>query len=183
MGEDQAAIQLARLGAGDLDEPVVLLHRQFAPRIYSLGVRLLGDRGAAEELVQDTFVRLWRAADRFDPARGSAEAFVLTIARRSAIDVLRRRAARPRTEPEGADQPDGAAGEAVDRLLTGLAVRDALAALSPAHREVLELAYRGDLSRQRIAELLDIPVGTVKARIHHALRALRDELEERETHG
>ena len=156
------------------------LYHRYAGRIYGFGVRQLGDRQLAEELVQETFVRLWRTAGTFDPRRGSVTAFVLTMARRIAIDLWRRPSSRP-FDPE---PPDTAApGDQVDSMLTAVAVNEAMAALSPQHREVLELSYRGDLRQADIAQLLGIPVGTVKTRSYYALRALKLALQERGIDG
>lgn len=156
------------------------LYHQYARRVYGFGVRLLGDRQLAEELVQETFVRLWRSAASFDPQRGSVTAFVLTMARRLAIDLWRRPSSRP-FDPEPPDGP--APGDHVDTVLTSVAVNAAMATLSPAHREVLELSYRGDLKQADIAEILGIPVGTVKTRSYYALKALKLALQERGVDG
>jgi len=86
---------LGRVAAGDRGDALVALYRAYAPRIHRLGLRTLRDTGHAEELVQETFVRLWQSAHRFDPERGSARAFTFTIAQRVAIDFLRRASARP----------------------------------------------------------------------------------------
>ncbi len=168
---------LGRVATGDHGRPLVELYRLYSARLYGLGLRLLGDRGMAEELVQETFLRLWRSAARFDPERGSVRTFVFTIARRVAVDLLRRPASRPlaTADPDEAI-PDG---EAYDALLLRLDVRDALEALSPKHREVLELMVDEDLGQAEIAGRLSIPVGTVKTRAFYGLRALRLELEER----
>jgi RNA polymerase sigma-70 factor (ECF subfamily) len=169
---------LGRLAAGDHGQPLVELYRLYSARLYGLGLRLLGDCGMAEEMVQETFLRLWRSAGRFDPDRGSVRTFVFTIARRVAVDLLRRPASRPLATAE----PDEAAardGEAFDDLLLRLEVRDALETLSPKHREVLELMVDEDLGQAEIAGRLAIPVGTVKTRAFYGLRALRLELEER----
>jgi RNA polymerase sigma-70 factor (ECF subfamily) len=176
---DDAAL-VARLAAGDLGPPLQELYRRYGGRLYGLGVRLLGDRGLAEELVQETFVRLWRTADRFDPERGSVTTFIFAIARRLAIDLWRRPSSRPfEPEPEAA----GGAGDPLEPALLGLAIRDALDSLSPSHREVLELAYHEDLRQTDIAEQLGLPLGTVKTRTYYALRALRVALEERGVHA
>ncbi len=135
----------------------------------------------AEELVQDTFVRLWRSAGRFDPARGTVRTFIYAIARNAAVDLRRRAASRPLGGP-GLDEGRGAdqlADEPFERLVEGLEVRAAMSALSPKHRETLELAYDEDLSQSQIAARLGIPLGTVKTRAYHALRALKGELERR----
>jgi RNA polymerase sigma-70 factor (ECF subfamily) len=156
------------------------LYHRYAGRVYGLGLRQLGDRQLAEELVQETFLRLWRTAGSFDPGRGSVTAFVLTMARRIAIDLWRRPSSRP-FDPEPPDAP--APGDKVESVLTAVAVNGAMATLSREHREVLELSYRGDLKQTEIAEILGIPLGTVKTRTYYALRALKLALQERGVDG
>ena len=169
---------LGAVADGDRGDPLRELYRRYASRVYGLGVQLLSDRGLAEELVQETFVRVWRNAGRFDPARGSPATFIFTIARRLAIDLWR----RPSSRPIEIDPPLPSEDH-VDRLVVGLGVRDALDSLTEPHRQVLELSYRDDLKQGEIAEKLGIPLGTVKTRTYHALRSLRSALEERGIHG
>jgi RNA polymerase sigma-70 factor, ECF subfamily len=177
----EEALLLGRVAAGDHGEPLVDLYRRYSSRLYGLGLRLLGDSGMAEELVQETFVRLWRSAPSFDPDRGSVRTFTFTIARRAAVDFLRRASGRPvpvADAPE--DVPDG---PEFDALLLSLDVRDALSSLPPKHRDVLELMLDEDLGQKEIARRLGIPVGTVKTRAFYGMRALRLELEERGLHA
>jgi RNA polymerase sigma-70 factor, ECF subfamily len=165
---------------GDREESLSALYEAYGGQIYGLGVHLLRDAGLAEDLVQETFVRLWRSAHRYDGARSSVRTFVFTLARRAAVDLWRRRGV---AVPYELDEPEaeGAAGnEAFEQLLLRLAVGEALTELSPAHREVLELQYREDLTQAQIAERLGIPLGTVKTRAMHALRALTRYLDERD---
>lgn len=164
------------MAAGDHGEPFLDLYRRYASRLYGLGLRLLGDRGMAEELVQDTFVRLWRSAGRFDPERGSVRTFTFTLARRAAVDLLRRSASRPLPSQEDIELMDD---DTFDALLLSLDVRDAVETLSAKHRDVIELVLDEDLGQSEIADRLRIPVGTVKTRTFYGLRALRLELEER----
>ena len=169
---------LAAVANGDRGDPLRELYRRYTSRVYGLGVQLLSERGLAEELVQETFVRVWRNAGRFDPARGSPATFIFTIARRLAIDLWR----RPSSRPIEIDPPLPSEDH-VDRLVVGLGVRDALDSLTEPHRQVLELSYRDHLKQGEIAEKLGIPLGTVKTRTYHALRSLRSALEERGIHG
>jgi RNA polymerase sigma-70 factor, ECF subfamily len=179
LDREDAALLLA-VGRGDRDMALPELYRRYERRLFGLGIRLLGDAGLAEELVQETFLRVWRTADRFDPARGTASAFVLTIARRLAIDLWRRPSSRPvATGPEAAVPVD----ETIDRLVLQLTVRDALDSLQPAHRQVLELSYHADLTQTEVASRLGIPLGTVKSRVYHALRAFRGAIRERGIDG
>ncbi len=175
---EQAAL-LRRVADGDVGDPLAGLYRLYGSRLFGFGLRLLGDRGMAEEMVQETFVRLWRAAPRYDPEKGSVKTFVFTIARRVSVDLLRRSASRP-LAPSGEPLPDPASGgQDFDALVLSLDVRDAIEALSPKHRAVLELMLDEDLSQRDISERLSIPVGTVKTRSYYGMRALGLELEER----
>jgi len=180
---DAAAAREAELldavAAGDRGAPLKELYHRYEGRLYGLGLRLLGDAGLAEELVQETFLRLWRSADRYDRERGAPSTFIFTIARRLAIDLWRRPSSRPFAE--SADEAPGP--DAVERVIVQLTVRDALDSLSDAQREVLELSYDRDLKQSEIAERLGIPLGTVKTRTYHALRALKLALEERAVDG
>ena len=169
---------LALVAAGDRDEPLVELYRRYAKRVYGLGLHLLGDGGLAEDLVQETFVRLWRSSPRFDPDRGSVRTFVFTLARRAAVDLWRRRRGLSATAGGGPEQ--AVDDDSFDELLLSLELRAALDELTPKHRQVLELHYHADLTQQQIADRLGIPLGTVKTRTYHALRALRQQLEERD---
>jgi RNA polymerase sigma-70 factor (ECF subfamily) len=158
------------------------LYGRFASRIYGLGIVMLGNDAAAQDLVQDTFVKLWRNADRFDAARGRLETWVLLVARSLAIDSLRRRvlesrsleALGPPTEADPRPGPDdlAATGDLADRA------RRAMGALSDEQRAALELAYFGGKTSAEVAELEGIPVGTAKTRIRTALLRLRESLSE-----
>jgi RNA polymerase sigma-70 factor (ECF subfamily) len=183
--QDEAAL-LARLATGEREEPLIALYQLYGRRLYGLGLRLLHDRASAEELVQETFVRIWRGAERYDPAIGSPRSWIFSIARRTAIDLHRRAAVRPQTAsrrrgPDGRDDaPLDAipADDELDSALTGMDVREALLDLSQDHREVLVLGYHQQLTQTEIAARLGIPLGTVKTRTYHALRAMRTQLEE-----
>ncbi len=142
---------------------------------------LLGDPGTAEDAVQETFLRAWAACRTFDPAAGPTLATWLgTIGRNVAVDMLRARAVRPRLAPEvddateqaGAPSVDGA----VDTALQRMVLLDALSQVSPEHRGVVLLAVVRDRPYADVAAALDIPVGTVKSRVHHALRGMRRSL-------
>ena len=170
---------MLRLAAGDRGEPLEALYDAYGSRVFRLGLMLLRDTGLAEDLVQETFVRLWRSAPRYDPSRSSVRTFVFTLARRAAVDLWRRQRGPLPSALEDTDPVDVAGSEEFEHLLLRLDVRDALDALSPAHREVLELQYDTDLTQEQVAVRLGIPLGTVKSRTLYALRALARELGER----
>lgn len=159
------------------------LHDEYAGPLHAFARRRLGDRESAEEVVQDTLLRAWRNADRFDPDRGSEAAWLFSIARNLVVDRLRRRGARPRSSGEAPDDElaamDGELGELeVDRLLETWQLADAMADLSDEHREAIVLCHYRGHSVAEAAALLDVPEGTVKSRVYYGLRALRLRLQE-----
>jgi RNA polymerase sigma-70 factor, ECF subfamily len=143
--------------------------------LYGYARRSLGDSGAAEDVVQETFIRAWKARDRFDTNLGTLRTWLFTIARRVVIDHARSRAVR-QADPL---PPDIAfARDEVETAMVGWQVEEAMRRLRPEHRHVLvETYYRGRSGRD-IAAALKIPEGTVRSRLFYALRTLRLTLEE-----
>jgi RNA polymerase sigma-70 factor (ECF subfamily) len=176
LAHEEAAL-LQRVARGDRGAPLEELYSRYERRLYGLGLQLLGDQGLAEELVQETFVRLWQQAHRHDLSKGTVATFLFAIARRLAIDLRRRPSSRPLLPTSTAEEPPGP--DPAEEIIEGLTVRDALQALSPAHRQVLELYYGQDRKQAEIADLLGLPLGTVKTRTYYALRAFRLALQER----
>ncbi len=145
-----------------------------AGELFGFAVRSLGDAGLAEEAVQETFVRAWRAGDRFDPQLGSLRTWLFAILRNVVIDLGRARASRPRLA-EGGDEP---AVEPLEQALLAWQVEEAMRRIGEEHRRVLlEIHYRGRPYAEVAAEL-GVPEGTVKSRVYYGLRALRVVLEE-----
>jgi RNA polymerase sigma-70 factor, ECF subfamily len=122
-------------------------------------------------------VKLWRTAGRFDVCRASVATYLFMIARSVAADIRKRPSSRPLLPVEEARVP--AQPDTVDQILESLIVRDALDAFSKAHAEVLRLAQEEGLTQSQIAERLGLPLGTVKTRMFHGMRALRTALTER----
>jgi len=162
---------LGRIGAGDPVAFDELWHRLGRP-VLALATRELSDRQAAEDATQETFATIWRAAGTFDRERGSALAWIFTIARNAARDIARRRRIPPIAEtpdlPDPAESPD----EHALRLEERFTVLAALAELSAKNREVIELAYFEGLSQSEIASRIEVPLGTVKTRTRNALAKL-----------
>jgi RNA polymerase sigma-70 factor (ECF subfamily) len=164
---------LFRIAAGDSDDPIAELYDRYARNIYGLGRRVLGADGLAEELVQETFARVWRVAGRFDAARGSASTFIFTIAKNLAIDLHRRPSSRTLEElPEATSTADQ-----IDELVLGLTVQQALSDLSESQREVLTALYGRGERAVDVAERLGIPAATVRTRAFHGLRSLAASLD------
>jgi RNA polymerase sigma-70 factor (ECF subfamily) len=151
-----------------------------AALVYGLVLRIVRNRADADEVVQEVFLQAWRSAGRYDPTRGTPEAWLATLARTRAIDALRaaRRAGRgePGHPEEVADsEPAGAA-----RFAERHGVAGALGELSAAQRELLELAYYEGLTQTEIAARTGLPLGTVKTRMRTGLERLRQALRVRE---
>jgi len=163
----------------DDDATVTALYRAYRDPLLTFVLRLTaGDRGRAEDVVQETMVRAWREAGRLDLSGPSLLPWLTTVARRIVIDEHRRRQLRPAERQE-----DSIADVAVDdestATLLRVAVADAMQVLSRAHREVVSETILRDRTACQAAEVLGIPVGTVKSRLYYALRALQVILAER----
>ena len=142
--------------------------------LYGFAVRSLGDSGLAEEAVQETFVRAWRAGDRFDPQIGSLRTWLFAILRNVVIDLGRARSVRPKLGQTGVEP----SVEPLDEALLSWQVEEAMRRIGEDHRRVIvETHYRGRPYAEVAAEL-GVPEGTVKSRVYYGLRALRVVLEE-----
>jgi RNA polymerase sigma-70 factor, ECF subfamily len=145
-----------------------------AGELYGFAMRSLSDSGLAEEAVQETFVRAWRAGDRFDPQIGSLRTWLFAILRNVVIDLGRARAARPGVGEGGTE----ATVDPLDEALLSWQVEEAMRQIGDQHRRVLvETFYKGR-PYSEVAEELGVPEGTVKSRVYYGLRALRVVLEE-----
>ena len=161
------------------DELVRELYSEHAGPLLGYVLRLTGgDRQHAEDVVQETMLRAWRNPKAVDPEHGSIRPWLLTVARNIVIDRVRARRSRPHEVGEQSAHLL-AVEDNIDWLLLSQSVSEALATLSPAHRDVLvETYYKGN-SVAAAAVTLGIPAGTVKSRTYYALRALKLALEER----
>ena len=152
------------------------LHDEHAGALWSYVLRLTGDRGRAEDIVQETLLRAWRHPDVLDQTKGSPRAWLFTVARRIVIDDWR--ASRHRPELVTAQPPEQPVADLSERAVDTAVISAALRTLSREHREVLlECYYRG-ASVSDAAARLGVPAGTIKSRTHYALRALRTSLDQ-----
>ncbi|MCU1438498.1 MAG: polymerase subunit sigma [Naasia sp.] len=175
----EADAMLGRVATGDR-AAFATLYDLLASRVLGLVVRVLVDRSQSEEVTQEVFLEVWQNAPRYDPARGTAVTWVLTMAHRRAIDRVRAaQASRDRDLREGIRglprEYDDVA-ETVEVRVESERVRAALARLTPLQREAVSLAYYGGYSSGEVAAMLHVPVGTVKTRLRDGLIRLRDEL-------
>jgi RNA polymerase sigma-70 factor, ECF subfamily len=159
------------------DHPALLtLYDRHGRIAYGLAYRILGDAGAAEEAVQDAYLRVWRRASTFDASRGGARSWLLTIVHHCAIDLLRRRAGAPPVVAgldEMADRrsvPD--AWSEVSGRIESERVRTAVETLPGEQRRAIEMAFFDGLTHREIAERDGLPLGTVKGRLRLGLRRL-----------
>jgi len=158
------------------------LYDRYNRLVYSLALRVVGERTLAEEIVMDAFVSVWRAADSFIEERGRFVAWLTSVARHRAIDELRRLNVRPEGSSVELDEAIKTSGpdpleDVVDVRQRREVVRSVLAQLPDAQREALELAYFGGLTQQEIAEKTNTPLGTVKTRMRLGMLKMRDELQ------
>ena len=169
--------QLVASGRGDTAAFADLYDRT-APRIYGLVLRVLADAAQSEEVTQEVFLQVWQSCNRFEPRRGSALSWVMTMAHRRAVDRVRSSEAGRRRDHTDAElrrrTPVDATAETAIASLEAERVRAALRTLSPTQRRALELAYFGGHTHSEVATMLQIPLGTAKTRIRDGLIRLRD---------
>lgn len=156
------------------------LYDATCPRVLGLARRLLRDPAQAEEVTQEVYLQVWQGSHAFDPARGSAVTWVLTLAHRRAVDRVRSAEASRRRDHAHGGHADTApydeTAEAAEASLDAQHVRRALQGLSEVHRQALELAYFTGCTVQEVAGLTGVPLGTAKGRVRDALRHLRTAL-------
>jgi RNA polymerase sigma-70 factor, ECF subfamily len=171
---------IGRLASDPTGDGLRTLYRRYGGELYGFALNALGDRGLAEEVVQDTFTNVWRNAERYDPERGSFRTWIYALARNRIVDLRRRASVRPSLAVPGTGEEPGAVDRALEDALLRWQVAASLARLSPQHREVLRLAHFEALTMKEIAAALGLPLGTVKSRTYYALRHLRLILDEME---
>jgi RNA polymerase sigma-70 factor, ECF subfamily len=161
------------------NEALAEAYRRHAGPVFGLARRLLNDQARAEEVVQEVFLRLWSAPDRYDPDRGSLRSFLLAHCHGRSVDLIRADSARRRREEAefvGPEPVPDIMQEVWDVALSGF-VREALSELPEGERIAIEQAYFGGRTYREVAEMLGEPEGTVKSRIRSGLRRLRDQLQ------
>jgi len=176
--DDVEGTLLGRVARGD-ERALAELYDRLSPLAFGLALRVLRDREAAAEAVQDAFMRLWQRADRYDESRGRGRPWVLRLVRNVAIDLLRSRRSLERADDVGGrdaaavnpepERPD----ELVDRSERASALRQALDELPDGQRRLIEIAYFEGLSHSEIAAREQTPLGTVKTRIRDGVLRLR----------
>ena len=170
--------ELLRLSSRGDQGAFAALYDATSRRAYGLALRVVRDPAQAEEVTQEAYLDIWRTASRFDPDRGSALSWVLTIVHRKAVDRVRSAEAASRRDvtyhQENQPVEHDSTAEAAEASLEARRVRGALQNLTEVQREALELAYFGGYSHTEVATMLDLPLGTAKTRIRDGLIRLRD---------
>ncbi|WP_456244494.1 ECF RNA polymerase sigma factor SigK [Longispora urticae] len=179
-GRPSADELLVLVARGD-ENAFSALYEQVASKVYGLCVRVVRDPAQAEEVAQEALVEVWRTASRFDPARGSANSWVLTLAHRRAVDRVRSAQAASERDRRAAATatvaPYDEVAEEVAGNLERQAVRRCLGRLTELQNEAIGLAYYGGYTYRQVSDLLGIGLPTVKTRIRDGLIRLRDCLE------
>ena len=188
LSDEILASQVARGSSAALEA----LYDRHSATVFGLTLKILGDRAAAEDVLQETFWRVWKSAETVQPQRGSFSGWLFRIARNLAIDMYRRRSVRP--QPIVGDEESGSvldrtpdpdmdvAAQAVSALETKQ-VRSAMSLLPGVQRQVIEMAYFYGMTRQEIAEATGEALGTIHTRARLALQKLREELERQKFEG
>ena len=178
MAPDLAAL-LRACALGD-ESAFARLYDAVSSRIYGLVLRVVRDPAQSEEVAQEALLDIWRTSARFDPERGSAVSWMLTIAHRKAVDRVRSaQASTDREDTYGSRHQERSYDqtvETVERRLDAQRVRNAMDALTDTQRKAVELAYFGGYTHTEVASLLGVPLGTAKTRIRDGLIRLRDTL-------
>jgi RNA polymerase sigma-70 factor (ECF subfamily) len=172
---------LSAVARGD-ERAFAVIYDRYSSILFGLLLRIVRDRPEAEDVLQDVFLQIWQQAVNFDPARGRAFTWLVTLARSRAIDRLRSRDARERTANAAAQEAVEEVGDALSdavRAEQSEVVRGALAAIPEEQRRALMLAYFEGLSQTEIAERTGQPLGTVKTRMRAGLHKLRELLRRR----
>lgn len=174
---------VARLRAGE-SWAMSILYDRYARLVFSLAFKILGDRGAAEEAVQEVFVKVWKRSREYNPARGKFSSWLTGIAHNHAIDELRRRRIRPSAAQDGGDALEAVIDDGPAPIEVAMAsaergrIVEALKAIPPEQRRAIELAYFEGLTQQEISDRLSEPLGTVKTRVRLGMQKLKALLEE-----
>jgi RNA polymerase sigma-70 factor, ECF subfamily len=168
---------LRRVSLGDRNA-FASLYDELSPQVFGVVRRVVCDPAQSEEVTQEVFVEVWRIAHRFDPDRGSASTWVLTIAHRRAVDRVRGEQTQRDRVQTLAQIPLAGPADDMAASLDRQVVRDAMNSLTELQRQSIELAYFRGLTQGQISELLDVPLGTIKTRIRDGLIRLRDALGE-----
>jgi len=186
--DETLVIQVARGNSAALE----VLYDRYASRVLGISVKVIGDQALAEDVLQETFWRVWQSAGTYQPQRGSFTGWLFRLARNLAIDAYRRRNVRPQaiigingSDPilDETPDPDTDVAEQAQSILKNRQIRKALATLPSVQRQVIEMAYFYGMTRQEIAEATGEALGTIHTRARLALQKLRGEFERDEFEG
>jgi RNA polymerase sigma-70 factor (ECF subfamily) len=173
---------MINLDGPEVEAALSKLYDRYNRTVFGVGLKILGDRSSAEELVQEVFLKVWRSSRTFDPAQGSFSTWLYRVTRSVAFDLYRKRARRVSQVSDGemhiatVREPSAGPEAFADKSWLSWRVSRALERLDASHREVIELAYFGGLSQREISERTGVPLGTVKSRTARAYKSLRKDL-------
>ena len=169
--------QLLATGRGD-EAALAQVYDAMASAVFGVAKRVVRDPARAEEITQDVFLSVWRFATRFDPAKGSAQTWILTLTHRRAVDVVRAEEASTRRENRAAatagDTPFDSVQEQATTRIEGEQVRRCLGSLTELQREAVTLAYYGGYTYPEVSALLNVNLSTIKTRMRDGMIRMRD---------
>lgn len=171
LSTEDDALLLGRVERGD-EQAMAALFDRYSRVVYSVALRVLRDASAAEDVLQEIFMQVWRSPDRFSATRGSLGGWLAIVSRNRSIDTLRRKRPSEQVEDAILASPTNLANEAERSLLMERA-KAAIITLPPEQRKTLEMAFFDGLTHTEIAEMTGDPLGTVKTRIRSGLQSLR----------
>jgi RNA polymerase sigma-70 factor (ECF subfamily) len=188
ISDEVLVIKVARGDTAALES----LYDRHASVVLAIALRVVGERAAAEDVLQETFWRVWNSADTYQSQRGSFTSWLFRIARNLAIDLYRRRSVRPQTVEnldeespilDNVPDPDADVVELAQSDLQNQKIHEALTSLPPEQKQVIELAYYYGMTRQEISEMTGEALGTIHTRARLGLQKLRAMLEREEFEG
>jgi RNA polymerase sigma factor (sigma-70 family) len=175
-GIDSGTLLLEAVQRGDHDA-LAQLYDQYSAALFGTILRIVGTNDQAEEVLQDTFVKIWRSAATYDPSKGRTFTWMLNIARNTAIDLARTTQFRAWEKIQGIDKHVYRLGSDEERVRSeNLGIDSVLSRLKPEHRELIDMAYYQGYSQQEIADRTGLALGTVKSRTRAALQQLKEAL-------
>lgn len=170
--------ELVRRVAAKDEEALATLYARYRPLAFALAIRVVGDAGRAEDVLQDAFLAIWRKAGTYAPGRGSARTWLSSIVRNRAIDIVRASRERPVQDGEelllGIHDTAPSVFDQVAASIDGALTHQALGELPTEQRQAISMAYFGGLSHSEIASRTGLPLGTVKSRVRLGIQRMRD---------
>ncbi len=173
--------ELLVAGLRNREESVMTaLYDQYAAALYGILLRIVNDEEKAQDVLQDSFVKIWKSGASYDSGKGTLFTWMLNVARNTGIDYLRSKQHRAEIQTDSFDVSMSSADWSTPDQTDAIGLREVIAQLKPDHQQVLDLLYFKGYTHEQASELLGIPLGTIKTRVRTAITVLRGLLKEKE---